>query len=289
MRQTPRDIPENPSLPPAILIIAGKGAYPIELAKGARKAGVQRIEAIAFKGETDPALAREVDRIVWLRLGRLQDVLQAATTTGIAHAVLAGQITPTSLFHVRPDLETLRLLREIRIKNADTLFGRFCEELRKIGLSILPAWQFMHDSMPPPGLLAGPPPTAEQEHDIELGLRTAKALSGLNIGQTVAVKEGVILAVEAFEGTDAAIRRAGELGGPGIVVVKVARLGHDERFDIPVIGTRTLEVLRKVRAAVLAVEAGRTIILEKEKVAETARRQNLTLLAVDAGHGAFAR
>jgi DUF1009 family protein len=276
-------------VPDAILIVAGKGAYPVELAQGARAVGVTRIEAIAFKGETDSALARVVDRIVWLRLGRLQDVLDAAAATGIRQVVLAGQITPTSLFHVRPDFETLRLLREIRVKNADTLFGRFCEELRKIGLSILPAWQFMHQTMPPPGLLAGPPPSPEQEHDIELGLQTAKALSGLNIGQTVAVKEGVILAVEAFEGTDATIRRAGSLGGAGIVVVKVARLGHDERFDIPVIGTRTLEVLRKVRAALLAVEAGRTIILEKPKVVDAARRQNLTLVAVDAGHGFFAR
>ncbi len=273
--------------PPALLVIAGKGVYPLELAQGARAAGVRRIEAIAFKGETDPTLGRYVDRMAWLRLGRLRDVLDAVAATKISHAVLAGQITPTSLFHVRPDLQTLRLLREIRVKNADTLFGRFCDELRKMGLTILPAWQFMHQTMPDAGLLAGPPPTPEQEQDIQLGLQTAKALSGLNIGQTVAVKEGVILAVEAFEGTDATIRRAGALGGQGIVVVKVARLGHDERFDIPVIGTRTLEGLRKVRAALLAVEAGRTIILEKEKVVETARRQNLTLLAVDVGHGSF--
>jgi DUF1009 family protein len=130
-------------------------------------------------------------------------------------------------------------------------------------------------------------PTEAQKNDIAIGLRVAKTTSGLDIGQTVTVKDGMILSVEAFEGTDAAIRRGGELGGPGLVVVKVAKLGHDVRFDIPVIGKRTLEVMRKVKASVLAVEAGRTLLLERDKLIRAAEDWSISIEAVESGHEHF--
>ena len=135
--------------------------------------------------------------------------------------------------------------------------------------------------MPEPGLLTKRAATEREEEDIQLGLTVAKTTSGIDIGQTVVIKEGTILAVEAFEGTDKAIRRAGKLGGAGVVVVKVAKQGHDMRFDIPVVGLHTMKTLRKVKGAVLAVEARRTILLEKSKVIEQADRQGLAIVAVE--------
>jgi DUF1009 family protein len=276
-----------PAVPEAVILIAGKGSYPLELAEAARQQGVKRLFAVAFKGETERRIDRLADETAWLRLGRLDDLLAALAPTGIKHAVMAGQITPTSLFSARFDTRTLALLRKLPVKNAETIFGAIGEELRSIGIELLPAWMFMQTAMPPAGLLTRRVPTESERLDIALGIRVAKTTAGLDIGQTVTVKDGVILSVEAFEGTDAAIRRGGELGGPGLVVVKVAKLGHDVRFDIPVIGMRTLESLRKVKAAVLAVEAGRTLLLEREKLIRAADDWTISIEAVDSGHEQF--
>jgi DUF1009 family protein len=277
----------TPAIPEAVILIAGKGAYPLELAQAARHEGVKRFVVIAFKGETDRQVAALADEAVWLRLGRLDDLLDALGRTGIRHAVMAGQITPTSLFSVRFDARTLALLRRLPVKNAETIFGAIGEELKTIGIELLPAWLFMRSAMPRPGVLTRIAPTEAQKNDIAIGLRVAKTTSGLDIGQTVTVKDGMILSVEAFEGTDAAIRRGGELGGPGLVVVKVAKLGHDVRFDIPVIGKRTLEVMRKVKASVLAVEAGRTLLLERDKLIRAAEDWSISIEAVESGHEHF--
>ncbi len=276
-----------PATPDAIILIAGKGAYPLELACSARQQGVKRLHVIAFKGETDRKLEKWADAVTWLRLGSLDKLLAALAPLGIPHAVMAGLITPTSLFSLRFDARALALLRRLPVKNAETIFGAIAEELRAAGIDLLPAWMFMQSAMPAPGNLTRRSPSETEARDIALGLKVAKHTSGLDIGQTVVLKDGVVLAVEAFEGTDAAIRRAGELGGPGIVVVKVAKLGHDVRFDIPVIGMRTLEGLRKVKASVLAVEAGRTILLERDRLIRAADEWSISLAAVDSGHERF--
>jgi len=276
---TPCDL-ENASDIGELAILAGKGDYPLLLAQSARQQGVKRIVAIAFRHETQRAIARHVDQVHWVYLGQLQSLLDAFKATGIRHAVMAGQITPTHLFSLRLDRAALTMLGRLRERNAHTIFGAFCDELKGIGLQLLPAYLFMESAMPPTGLIASRPPTPGETADIQLGIQVAKTTSGIEIGQTVVVKEGTILAVEAFEGTDEAIRRAARLGGPGIVVVKVAKRGHDMRFDIPVIGTRTLKTLRQTKAAVLAVEAGRTILLEREELIRQANRMNLCLTAV---------
>lgn len=276
-----------PAVPDSVILIAGKGAYPLELAESARRQGVKRLFAVAFKGETDRRIEALADKTVWLRLGRLDDLLDALRPTGIPCAVMAGQITPGSLFSARFDARTLSLLRRLPVKNAETLFGTVGDELRAIGIKVLPAWMFMQSAFPVPGVLTRRPPTESEARDIALGMRVAKITSGLDVGQTVSVKDGVVLAVEAFEGTDAAIRRGGELGGPGSVIVKVAKLGHDVRFDIPVIGMRTLECMRKAKATVLAVEAGRTILLERDKLIRAADEWTISIEAVDSGHERF--
>jgi DUF1009 family protein len=269
-----------PVIPEALAIIAGKGAYPCELARSARAQGVKRLYALAFKGETDRALARLVDEIEWIHVGQLGALLANLQRSGAKVAVMAGQITPTNLFRVRMDRPMIALLSRLRERNADTIFGAVGEELGNVGLNLQPASLFMESAMPAPGLIAQRTPTPEEMTDIQLGLRVARATSGLDIGQTVVIKRGTVLAVEAFEGTDAAIRRAGELGGKGAVVIKVAKRGHDMRFDIPVVGLHTLVTLRKAGVTALAVEAGRTILLEREQLVVEANRQGLCFLAV---------
>ena len=268
-------------IPSALGIIAGRGVYPLLLAESARRQGVQHLFALAFKGETDRSIARRVDRVAWINMGQLGAALAALRESGVKEAVMAGQITPTNLFRMRMDRELLALLGRLRARNAETIFGACSEELGRIGIALRPASLFMEDHMPAAGVLGARAPTAEECADIALGCQAAKVTSGLDIGQTVVVKQGTILAVEAFEGTDETIVRAGRLGGPGCVIVKVAKRGHDMRFDIPVVGERTLKLLRKIKAAVLAVEAHRAILLDRPALVAQADRQGLALVAME--------
>lgn len=267
-------------VPRELALIAGKGAYPRLLAESARKQGVERIFAVAFSRETERSIEKLVDEVVWIPLGKGQALLDAIQGCGIHHAVMAGLVTPTTLFRVRLDTRAIAVLRRLSQKNAHSIFGAVVDELAKIGVKVLPASSFMETHMPDAGLLSARTPTDREQSDIDLGLAVADLTSGLNIGQTVVIKHGTILAVEAFEGTDEAIRRAGRLGGAGVVVVKVAKRGHDMRFDIPVVGLQTMKVLKKVGATALAVRAGRAILLEKEKLIECANRIGLCLTVV---------
>ena len=258
-------------------MIAGKGVYPRLLAESARMQGVSRIFVLAFRGETDRAIEQWADQIEWVHLGQFGVMLETLRGSGLHHAVMAGQITPTNLFRLRLDAKTLDILRRLRVRNAETIFGAVADELKAVGLELLPASSFMQAHMPSAGILSNRPPSDSEQRDIEIGFKVAKVTSGVDIGQTVVVKEGTILAVEAFEGTDETIARAGKLGGPGVVVVKVAKQGHDMRFDIPVIGRHTMTVLRSVRAAALALEEGRAILLEREAIIGDANRMGLCL------------
>jgi len=194
---------------------------------------------------------------------------------------MAGQIKPTHLFHLRLDKDMLALLRGLPRKNAHTVFGAICDKLTDMGVTLKPACLFMESAMPTAGCLTTRPPDDRELADMRLGLKVAKTTSGLEIGQTVLIKDGTILAVEAFEGTDETIRRAGRLSGPGAVLVKVAKQGHDMRFDIPVIGMKTLKSVRKAGISAIALEALRTILLERDKVLKEADRLDLAIMAID--------
>lgn len=270
----------NQPLPEKLGLIAGKGVYPCLLAQSAKRHGVKYLFTVAFKGETEPGIKKIADDIKWLNVGQLTAMLEALRASGVKQVVMAGQITPTHLFRLRPDARILALLSRLRVRNADTIFGAIADELKSFGIELLPAYLFMEDAMPAAGQLSARAPSEQERKDIELGMKVAKITSGLAVGQTVVVKEGTILAVEAFEGTDETVRRAGRLGGPGAVVVKVARGGHDMRFDIPVVGLKTIQVLKKIKAGVLALEAGHTILLERNKLCAAADRIGLALLAL---------
>ena len=269
-------------MPDTLGVIAGLGSYPWQLARSAHAQGVKRVVAFAFKGETERVIAKHADEVVWMHLGSLQALLDAVQAKGVTKLVMAGQIKPTRLFNLRLDAKALAVLRTLKVRNAHTIFGAIGDELRAIGAELLPAYCFMETEMPAAGTLGRRAPDEREAADIRLGAKVAKITSGLEIGQTVVVKEGTVLAVEGFEGTDETILRAGRLGGPGAVVVKVAKLGHDMRFDIPIIGLRTFKMLKKAKISCLAVEAKRTILLEREKLAAEADRLGIAFAAFDA-------
>jgi UDP-2,3-diacylglucosamine hydrolase len=269
-------------MPETLGVIAGRGTYPWQLARSAHAQGVKKVVAFAFKGETQGMIRTYADEVVWLHLGQLGALLDAVKAAGITQIVMAGQIKPTRLFSLRLDAMSLRILRGLKSKNAHTIFGAVADELKGVGAELMPAYCFMESEMPDAGTLGTCVPTESNQTDIELGMQVAKTTSGLDIGQTVVLKEGTILAVEGFEGTDDTILRAGKLGGAGAVVVKVAKRGHDMRFDIPVIGTRTFKMLKKAKSSCLAVEAHRTILLEREKLVAEADRLGIAFVAFDA-------
>lgn len=273
-------VPVSSQTPQRLGLIAGRGVYPIVFAECAREAGVAELVVIAFKGETDRAIEKHADAISWIRVGELEHLLDELRGANLAQAVMAGQLTPTNLFRVRLDSRMKELLARLTTRNAETIFGAVADELNAIGIELLPASRFMESAMPGPGQLSQRAPTEQETADMQMGLRVAKVTSGLDIGQTVVLKEGTILAVEAFEGTNQAIKRAAKLAGDGVVIVKTAKAGHDMRFDIPVIGVHTLRLLRKLRASALFVEAGQTIVLEQEKVIALADEADICFAAV---------
>lgn len=264
-------------------LIAGNRALPLELARHARTAGVRRLVAAAFEGETDPSLAQLVDDIVWLRVGQLSKMISVFTDRGVKQCVMAGQIAPKNLFDVRPDLRALGVLLRLKEKNAHTVFGALIDELRKDGVEVLDARPWLKPLMPTAGFRLGPKLSDAQREDIAFGLRIAKEISRLEIGQSVVVKDGTVLAVEGFEGTDKCLARGGELAGKdgGAVAVKVAKENHDWRFDIPCVGARTLEVCASARLSVIAFEAGKSLLLEQETCARMAKENKITLTTVE--------
>src|SRR5262245_41618539 len=250
----------------SIGIIAGNRSLPAAFARQARTSGIKRLVAAAFEGETDPILSSLVDEIVWLKVGQLAKLIAVFTQRGIKQCVMVGQIAPRNLYEVRPDLRAMALLWRLKERNAHTIFGGIADELQKEGVELIEATPWLKPLMPGSGFRVGPKLSESQKVDVEFAFRLAKEVSRLEIGQTVVVKEGTVLAVEGFEGTDKCLERGGQLAGSdgGAVAVKVAKEKHDLRFDIPCIGPQTLETCGAVRISVLALEAGKTLLLEPD-------------------------
>jgi hypothetical protein len=268
-------------------LIAGSRSLPLLFASQARAMGVHRIVAVAFENETDPALAGLVDTIVWLRVGQLSKMIAAFKDHGVTHCVMLGQIAPRNLFDFRPDLRAMGVLLRLKEKNAHTIFGAIANELHKDGIELIEATPWLRPLMPGPGFSLGPKLSPERQADVAFGYRIAKEVSRLEIGQTVVVKNGTVLAVEGFEGTDQCLARGGTLAGKdgGAVAVKLAKEQHDMRFDVPCIGPQTLETCAAAKISVLAIEAGRTLLLERDKLEKLADRHRLSVLTVASDSG----
>jgi DUF1009 family protein len=265
--------------PPEILgILAGNGVYPRLFAGAARKAGVKKIIAAAFTGETDPELKQHVDLIEWMRVGQLNRLLNFFNDHKVHHAIMAGQIAPKNLFDLRPDWKALLLLGKLKQRNAESIFAAIADELAKVGVDLLPATTFLECCLASAGLIAGAKLNRREEEDVDLGWKIAREIARLDIGQTVIVKNGTVVAVEAFEGTNDAIRRGGALARQGSVMIKVAKPNQDMRFDVPVIGVETVRIAAEAKLRVIAVEAGKTLLLERDAVIDLANRLKISIV-----------
>ena len=262
----------------ALGIIAGNGVYPLLVADAARKAGVKKIVAAAFTGETDPVLGQHIDVVEWMRVGQLGRLLKFLREQDIHHAIMAGQIAPKNLYDLRPDLKAVMLLGKLKQRNAESIFAALADELAKIEVDLLPATTFLEQSIANLGLIAGPKLSSREEYDVELGWNTAKEIARLDIGQTVIVKNGTIVAVEALEGTNEAISRGGALAREGAVMVKVAKPNQDMRFDVPIIGVETIRVATEAGLRVIAVEAGKTLFLQADAIANLAGAASISIV-----------
>src|SRR6266571_6233613 len=221
-------------------IIAGNGVYSRLLADSARKAGVRKIVAAAFTDETDLTLGQHVDLVEWMRVGQLSRLLKFFRDQNIHYAIMAGQIAPKNLFDLHPDWKALLVLSKLKHRNAESIFAAIADELAKVDVDLLPATTFLEDSLARAGLIAGQKLSRREEEDVDFGWKIATEIARFDIGQTIIAKNGTVLAVEAFEGTNDAIQRGGALARKDAIMVKVAKPNQDMRCDVPVIGVETI-------------------------------------------------
>ena len=263
-----------------LIVISGSGIYPELVVRGAKASGVPRVDVLAVRGSTSRATKKAADSVHEIGIGEIAAGIRWVSAQRYDGAILAGQINPLSLFRSRFDDEVKEWLRSLPCKNAHTVFGKLIEEFAKVGVKILPATSYMDDCLPGEGALTVRTPDEREQKDIAHGAAVVRDMGRHDVGQTVLVKEGMVLAVEAFEGTNAAILRGGRLGGKGAVIFKGAREGHDMRFDVPVIGMKTLKTMKRVGVTALAFQAGRQIVLDKEAVVAYANRHGIALIGM---------
>jgi len=261
-------------------LIAGKGQFPLLFAQAARQQGAAVI-AVAHRGETDPDLASFVTELHWIHVGQLGKIIRIFKAAGVRQAVMAGGISRGRLFReFRPDWRAVNVIRRAGAGRDDRLLRAVADELETEGITIAPSTLFLHDLLAASGPLSRRPPTPEELADINLGVQAARELGRLDIGQCAVVRRQVVVALEAIEGTDATIRRGGVLAGPGVVVVKMSKPDQDLRFDVPAVGLDTVAAMREVKAAVLAIEAGKTLIFDRPEMLKVADQAGIAVWGI---------
>ncbi len=269
----------GPGQEKVIGLIAGKGQFPLIFARAARNRGL-KVVAVAHKDETDPALEELTDQTTWVRVGQLGALIKAFKSAGVTRAVMCGGLTKTRMFRdVRPDLTALKLLPRLRHLGDDALLRALAEFLKDQGVEIVASHHLLPELLARPGAYTRRRLTTAEREDARWGWKVAGALGKLDVGQCVVVKNKVVVAVEALEGTDATIRRAGELAGKGTVVVKRCKPGQDERFDMPAVGPETIKVMASAGAGALVVEAGRTLVFNREEMNRLAEKAGIAIEA----------
>jgi hypothetical protein len=262
-------------------LIAGNGRFPFLAAAGARRAG-RRVVALALREETAPELEREVDEMHWISLGELGRGIEILRQAGAREAVMAGQVQHRQIFSdVVPDLKLLGVLARLALRNTDSLIGGVADALEREGIRLLPSVAFLEDQLAAAGAMTRSRPDKDERADIEYGERVARTLAGMDLGQTAVVKGRAAIALEAMEGTDETIRRAGRIAGPGTTVVKVSKPKQDMRFDVPVVGEGTLAAMQEAGARVLAVDAGRTLLIDRPAFLERAEAARIAVFGLD--------
>ncbi len=258
-------------------LIAGNGVFPLEVAIAARKRGIKLI-ALAHRGETKPELEAQVDQLTWIKVGELQKIVDVLKTAGVEQAAMAGGISRANLAETfAPDERAIKMLSSITRWSDDAVLRAIAREIESEGIPVIDPVPLMDDAVAKAALMAGPEPGEKQLRDVALAFAIARSLGTFDIGQSVAVRGGVVYAVEAAEGTDAALRRAAAIAGKGLIIAKVAKPGQDLRFDRPAIGPATIELLVQIGAAMIGIEAGKCLILERERTLAMAQAANLAV------------
>jgi DUF1009 family protein len=264
-------------------LIAGMGSFPLAIARAARRSG-SRVHCLAIRDLADPAIEQEVEGITWIHLGEAAKGVAAFTEAGVKQAVMAGKVPKDLLFRGdakdKFDSTGASVMGELADRKDDTILGAVAKFMETLGIEVLPQWALAPELLAGAEPLGSVVPTEEQEADIAFGFPLAKRYGQLDIGQTIVVKDRAVLAVEAIEGTDATIRRAGEIAA-GACVLKVEKQGQDPRFDVPTIGLETIRSLVAARASVLAFEAGVTVVLDREALAREADSHGIAVVGVD--------
>lgn len=265
----------------SIGLIAGSGQFPILFAQAARENG-WTVYAAAYREEADPDLNRYVDSLEWLYIGQLNRLIKYFHKHAVSQAVMLGAIRKTRLLtNVKPDLKAVALLASMRHTHDDAVMRRFAEILEKEGIVIRSSTFLLPDLLAPAGVWTRRKPSKAEQADIELGWSIAKEMGRLDIGQCIVVGGGSVLAVEAIEGTDAAVLRGGRLGKGKAVVVKVCKPGQDQRFDIPAVGLKTIQTMHQAGARTLAIEAGKAVVFDRRSMIRLANDYHMAIIAVE--------
>jgi len=272
--------PQTRASAETIGLIAGGGQFPLLVAEAAKRRGLG-VVAVAHLGETDPSLSEKVDEVIWIRLGQLGQLIKALKKKNVKKGLMAGTITKRRMFEdIRPDLRGLAVISKLALFHDDGILRAVADELAREGIEIVSSTQYLPELVARQGCLTKRKPNKSEKEDIDFGFQVAKELGRLDIGQCVVVKKKTILAVEAIEGTDAAIRRGGDLAREGAVVVKVSKPNQDLRFDVPAVGLGTVKTMGEVKAAALAVESGKTLLFDKDEMITYADKLRIAIVSV---------
>jgi DUF1009 family protein len=259
-------------------LIAGNGKFPFLVVEGARTMGVE-LAVVAIKEETDPRIDEIADNVKWVGIGQLGKMLSFFKDHGVEKAVMAGQVKHVQIFSGSiPDMRMVKMLWNLPRRNTDSLIGGVAEELAKEGIELIDSTYFTRDHLAPPGPLTKRKASDEELHNIEYGLHIAHEIARLDLGQTIVVRSKACVAIEAMEGTDATIRRAGELAKGKLTVVKVAKPDQDMRFDVPVAGVPTIQAMIDAGATCLSVTAGKTLLFDREEMIDLANRHKIAII-----------
>jgi DUF1009 family protein len=260
-------------------LIAGNGKFPFLVLEGAKRAGTS-VAVAAIREETDPSIESLADRLTWVGIGQLGKMLRFFKNEGVDKAIMAGQVKHVQIFsRAIPDVRMLKMLLRLPRRNTDALIGAVANELASEGIELIDSTFFLKDQLPQPGTLTRRAPDERERSDVEYGLEIARGIAGMDLGQTIVVRDRACVAIEAMEGTDAVIRRAGELVRGRLTVVKIAKPDQDMRFDVPVVGVPTIESMKDSGATCLCLTAGKTLMFDREAMVKLADRHKIAILA----------
>jgi len=261
-------------------LIAGNGRFPFLVVEGAHKAGAQ-VAVAAIREETDPKIESVADSFTWVGIGQLGKMLRFFKNEGVAQAIMAGKVKHVQIFSSAiPDVRMLKMLLRLPRRNTDALIGAVATELASEGIELIDSTHFLQDELPQPGILTRRAPDEQERGDIEYGLEVAREIARLDLGQTIVVRDRACVAIEAMEGTDAVIRRAGELVRSRLTVVKIAKPDQDMRFDVPVVGVPTIQTMADCGATCLCLTAGKALMFDRDEMVKAANKHRIALVAV---------